>query len=690
MKRIGVDVGGTHTDLVLIDEATGEIAVHKVPTSVDDPSAGAVDAVGELCATAGIGLAELDYFIHGTTIATNIALEHNGARAGLITTDGFRDVLHIARHKRPLTFSLQLDLPWQSYPLVQRRHRLTVPERIVAPSGEIRVPLDEDAVRAAVRQLVAEGVEAIAVCFLTSYLNPAHEFRAGEIVAEEAPGIFISLSHQIVQQYREYERFSTTALNAFVGPKTARYLGRLADTLTERGLKADLHLMQSSGGCATVEAASRHPVTLLMSGPAGGLLGGIWAGRSAGYDSVITLDVGGTSADIGVAPGGELRFKHLLDTKIGAYHAMVPMAEVDAIGAGGGSIAYVDPGGLFQVGPRSAGADPGPCCYDRGGVEPTATDCLVALGRIAPDSFLGGRLPLNKALAVNAIEDHLCRPLGMGLAEAALGALKILNHNMIQAIEENSVRRGYDPRDFALVAFGGAGPLFACDIARELSIPTVIIPLIPGLTSALGLMTGDIAYDHSQTQMVMLDDVDVGALEKAYRDLEGRARAQLEADGFAPDDMVFLRLADCRYGGQGYELRCEAPGDATDPGFRDALAAFFNAAHEREYGQAFPERPVQLVNIRVTGIGRVPPVPPREIAAGGGEPAAPIGRDDIVFAVDGAPQPFTTPRFDRADLLAGNRIAGPAIIQQMDTTTVIPPDFTASVDRHGNLIITSA
>ena len=361
MRRVGVDVGGTHTDLVLIDDERGEFFVHKVPTSAGDPSLGAIAGLRALCRRAEIPPSAIDYFMHGTTIATNIILEHNGAKCGLITTEGFRDVLHIARHKRPHNFSLQLDLPWQKHELVARRHRLTVRERI-AGDGSVLLPLDEDGVRRAARELVAAGVESIAICFMFSFQNPAHERRAAEIVAAEAPGMHLSVSHEVIPLYREYERFSTTCLNAYVGPRTSRYLEKFDTALRGIGMKAGLHLMQSSGGCATLDAARRRSVTLLMSGPVGGVLGGAWVGVSAGLPSVITLDVGGTSADIGVAPNGELRYKHLLDTRIGDYHAMVPMAEVDTIGAGGGSIAYVDVAGQFQVGPKSAGADPGPCC----------------------------------------------------------------------------------------------------------------------------------------------------------------------------------------------------------------------------------------------------------------------------------------------------------------------------------------
>jgi N-methylhydantoinase A/oxoprolinase/acetone carboxylase beta subunit len=582
-------------------------------------------------------------------------------------------------------------LPWQTHPLVPRRRRIGVKERIVPP-GDVLVALDEAAARAAVRKLAAEGVEAIAVCFLFSFLNPAHERRVGEIIAEEAPDIFISLSHEVVPQYREYERFSTAALNAYVGPKTAIYLGRLARHLADKGVKAGLHLMQSSGGAATHEGAAKRPVMLLMSGPAGGLLGGIWVGKSAGFDSVVTLDVGGTSADIGVAPGGEVLYKHILDTRLGDYHAMVPMAEVDSIGAGGGSIAYIGTGGQFQVGPRSAGSEPGPCCYGRGGSEPTATDCLVALGRIDPASFLGGRLPLRSELATAAIAEKLAKPLDQSVEEAALGAIKILTHNMVQAIEINSVRRGYDPRDFALVAFGGGGPLFACDIARELGIPAVVIPTAPGLTSALGLLTTDVAYEQSRTTMQFVSTADITRLAAAYSELEADLHDQLVADGFNNDDIRLVRYADCRYRGQGYELRTPAPAGAINRGFLDRLARAFGAEHGRIYNHEYANRDVQIVNVRVVGIGTIPPLVPRPVEQGKEAPdtEARTSVAPVVFEVDGVARSLDTPRYWRAALKAGNRLAGPAIVDQMDTTTLIPPGFTARVDRFGNLVIAQA
>ena len=517
MKRIGVDVGGTFTDLILVDEESGRITVDKVPSTPDDPARGVVDGIRELCAKADVDLSQIDNLLHGTTVATNIALTHSGAEVGMITTEGMRDILHIARHKKPLNFSLQQELPWQSRPLVKRRHRLTVKERVTVPHGDVLVPLDEDEVRERVRELRAAGVEAVAVCFLHSYLNPAHEQRVKEILLEEFPEAYLSVSNEVLPLYREFERFSTVALNAYVGPKVSRYVARFDDAMREAGFSHGVQLMQSSGGMATAGSAAQRPVNLLMSGPVAGLIGGIWAGRMAGFDNVVTLDIGGTSADIGVAAGGQLRMRHLLDTKIGDYQAMVPMVDIDTIGAGGGSIAYVDQGGVFRVGPQSAGADPGPACYGRGGTLPTSTDAQLVLGRLRSDrGLLGGAMELDRDLAEQAVSS-IADELGMTVEEAALGALQIQKYGMTQAIELNSVRRGYDPREFTLVAAGGAGPLFACDIALELEIARVLVPPHPGILAATGLLATDLQHEFVATERHALKSLDMPQLSGAVR-----------------------------------------------------------------------------------------------------------------------------------------------------------------------------
>lgn len=690
MYTVGIDVGGTHTDLVLLDTKTGEIQVHKTPTTVQDPSKGAVLTLDEHIEKQGIAPKDISYLMHGTTIATNIALEHGGAKTGLITTEGFRDVLHMARHKRPQTFSLQLDLPWQKFPLVPRRWRHTVPERM-APPGIVLKPLDEDAVKSAVALLIEEGVEAIAICFLHSYLNPDHEAKAKQIVQNMAPNIFVTTSYEVTPQYREYERFSTTALNAYVGPTTSKYLGKMNDSLKKNGVEADLHLMQSSGGATTLQSAQINPVNLLMSGPVGGLMGGIFIGKSAGFNNVITLDVGGTSADIGVAPNGEILYKHILDTRLGDYHAMVPMAEIDAIGAGGGSIAYVDSGGQFQVGPRSAGANPGPASYDKGGIEPTATDCMLAMGWIDPSSFLGGRLTLQKDLALKSIKDNLCSPLNMSVEEAAAGAIHILTHSMTRACEINSIRRGFDVRDFALVAFGGAGPLFACAIANELSVSTIVIPPNPGLTSALGLLASDVVYEKSQTVMLDLNKATVDKLKRAYNGLESVLNSMLEKDGFEKEKVSLERAADCRYEGQGYELVTPYPNTikGSNKDFSEALANNFHAQHEKQYGKSFPEKNIQIVNIRARGRGataRIKASKLKKVSITKNK-VEPLSSAKAYFLSDGKLMHLETPRYSRKDLLPGHNISGPAIIDQMDSTTVVLPDWKAAIDQMGNIII---
>ena len=688
MKRLGVDVGGTFTDLIYVDDETGVVLVHKLPTTPDDPSRGTVKGVQELTAEAGQSPAALDQVFHGTTIATNIVIEHDGAKVGMITTEGYRDILHIARHKKPLNFSNYQDLPWQRFPIVRRRYRLTVPERITR-DGEVLVPLDEDAARERVRELKEAGVEAVSVCFLFSFLNPEHEARVAEIVREEFPEAFLSVSSEVLPQYREYERFSTVCLNAFIGPKVASYVRRLEDELRALEVRTGVHLMTSASGVATTDAAVARPVNLLMSGPVAGVVGGIWAGRQAGYENVITLDVGGTSADIGLAQGGKLRMKHLLDTKVGPYQAMIPMVDVDTIGAGGGSIAYVDGGGIFRVGPRSAGADPGPAAYGRGGVDATATDAMVVLGWLRPEAFLGGGMELQPERARKAFEDGPASALGMTVEEAAMGAVQILTHSMVQSIEENSVRKGFDPRDFALVAEGGAGPLFAAQIAIEVGTPDVLVPPYPGVTAAMGLLATDMVYEYAATSYQRLSALDAARLEARFAELEEEARRQLEDDGIPADRVVIQRVVDARYAGQGYELRVDVGSGAIDEAWVEKFRADFHDIHEREYSRRFEESDIEIPNIRVRGVGLMPPLETAEVERGDEKPpeAALIHEGNAWFRVGGELREVPTRYYDRAALRAGNRLEGPAIVHQYDSTTVIPPGLTASIDGYGNIVI---
>ncbi|WFP16348.1 hydantoinase B/oxoprolinase family protein [Citricoccus muralis] len=687
MKRIGVDVGGTFTDLYYSDDERREAVVEKVPSTPHDPSEAVIDGLKRLSQKAGISLSEVDQIVHGTTVATNTALTHRGAEVGMITTEGFRDILHIARHKKPHNFSLQQDLPWQTHPLVKRRHRLTVKERITAPDGDVLIPLDEDEVREKVCQLKAAGVEAIAVCLLHSYLNPDHERRIGAIVKEEFPEAYLSLSHDIVPLYREYERFSTTALNAFVGPTVSRYLYRLQAEVETMGYQREILLMQSSGGMVPIKEAAIRPVTLMMSGPVGGLVGGIWAGQQSGFENVITLDIGGTSADIGVAYQGELRMRHLLDTKIGDYQAMVPMVDIDTIGAGGGSIAYVDEGGVFRVGPQSAGATPGPVCYGKGGTQPASTDAQAVLGRMRPARMLAGSgmdLDLDSARkAVGELADRM----DMSVEEAALGALQIQKFGMTQAIEQNSVRRGYDPRDFTLVAAGGAGALFACEIAAELEVPHVLIPAHPGIIAATGLLATDESYEFVATSRFKIADAKPAEIQGHFDRLEAQATAQLDAENVPQDRRRIQWLADARYEGQGYEIRFDVPEGPVDEHWVSQVEAAFHEAHFEEYGHRFDHGVVEVINIRVEAIAVMDELPTPKPTAAGGLKDARVETRPVTFDSDGTAVTVETPFYDREKLGVGTTFVGPAIVEQYDSTTVVPPGFTVTVDEAGNLVI---
>ncbi len=693
MKRIGVDVGGTFTDLIYVDDEKGTVLVHKTPSTPADPSIATVEGIATLCEMAKIKPSELDQVFHGTTVATNIVIEHNGAEVGMITTRGYRDVLHIARHKKPMNFSLWQNLPWQAFPIARRRNRLTVNERILA-DGSIQIPLDDREVRAAVRKLKKAQVESVAVCLLFSFLNDTHEKRVAKIVREEFPEAFISVSSEVIPQYREYERFSTVALNAFIGPKVSNYVKRFDAELRKMGVKTGIQLMTSAAGVATPKAAIERPVNLLMSGPIAGVVGGIWAGKVAGEPNVITLDVGGTSADIGLAQDGKLRMKHLLDTKVGPYQAMIPMVDVDTIGAGGGSIAYIDSGGIFRVGPRSAGAIPGPAAYDQGGTEPTATDAIITLGWLRPELFLGGKKDLRADLTRKAIDSKIAKPLKMSTEEAALGIFKVLVHSMVDAIEQSSVRKGFDPREFALVAEGGGGPLFASHIAPEVGVKHVLVPNYPGITAALGLLTTDLVYEYTKTSYVLVSELAANPkasalLEKQFAVLEKDAMKQFAADKVAKSRIRLERVVDARYEGQGYELRVDAKGGAINAAWIKDIKNRFHDIHEREFSRRFEDADVQIPNIRVRAIGQMPGLKPTLVKKGTATP--PQGAlkltADAWFEKAGKPAKFKTKFYERTELRAGNHIAGPAIITQFDSTSVVPPGYTADVDKHGNLII---
>ncbi|MEE8434728.1 MAG: hydantoinase/oxoprolinase family protein, partial [bacterium] len=594
MKMIGVDVGGTFTDVVYVDTERNETFIHKVLTTPDDPSQGVMTGILELCRQKNIAPGALHHIYHGTTIATNAVLEYQGARTGIVTTKGYRDILHIGRHQRPQHYSIMQGIPWQERPLARRRHRKVVEERLVPPKGEVLVPLNEEEVRQAARELKAEGVESIAVCFLFSYLDPSHENRAAEILREEFPAAFVTTSSSVSPQFREFERFTTAALNAFIGPKVGFYINRLGDALRTAKIKAELHIMRSNGGVATLKMTTELPVLTLLSGPAAGVLGGAWSGDLCGRRRLITFDIGGTSADIGVVTDGRFSEATARDTWIAGYPVMVPMIDIQTVGAGGGSIAYVDSGGAFHVGPNSAGSRPGPAAYRRGGTQPTVTDANLVLGRLDKHQFLGGEMELDEVAASRVISE-LAGQLGLPEIEAAEGIITIVNSNMANAIRSRTVQKGIDPREYSLVAFGGAGPLHGAEVATMLSIPEVIVPLYPGLTSALGLLTTDLKYDSIKTEFQVSTDLDFRRLNDDFEAIQNSLAEQFQMDGIAPESVAFTRFTDARYVGQGYELRVGMPQGEITEAVMASVMEQFHRLHESEYGHFFPESPIEFV-----------------------------------------------------------------------------------------------
>ena len=687
MKLIGVDVGGTFTDIVLSDGETGAVAIGKVSTTPDDPSRGVLDGVVEICRREGVDPAEVAFVLHGTTTATNAVLEGKGARAGMITNEGFRDILHIARHQRVEHYSIRQELPWQSRPLVERRHRKTVRGRLVPPHGAELEPLDEAGVRRAAEELKAAGVESVAVCFLFSYLNPAHEDRAAAIVRDVMPDAFVTTSAAVSPQFREFERFTTAALATFIGPKVRRYIAHLEGALKEARVAGELRVMASNGGVATAVTIAEKPALTLLSGLAAGVLGGGWVGARAGRRKLITFDIGGTSADIGIIQDGVIAETDARSTQIAGFPLLMPMIDIHTIGAGGGSIAYRDPGGAFKVGPRSAGAVPGPAAYGRGGTEPTVTDANVMLGRLDARDVLGGGLRLDPD-AARRVVNGFAEAMGLDPMEAAEGILTVIDSNMANAVRSRTVQKGIDPRDFALVAFGGAGPLHGAAVAAMLDIPEVIVPPFPGITSAMGLLTTDLKYDAIRTAFQVSASVDLDRLNADFAAMEADLAAQFEADHIATGDRATSRAGDLRYVGQGYELRIPFPAGALGAGDLDAVFTRFHAAHAAEYGHSFAASPIEIVNVRVSGAGRMPKLADLRAPEGGSLAAALIRTEPCWFRVDGQLAALPTATYHRTLLPIGEVFAGPAIVLQTDSTTVVPPGASAVVDGAGNIVIT--
>ncbi len=677
---LAIDVGGTFTDVVAFDRARRLIWNAKVPTTPLDQSQGFDAGVAAAMAAAKTDAGSIAQVFHGTTIATNLILEGKGATAALLVTAGFRHVLEIGRHDIPRKSNLYA---WVRAP------RPVPPERIFeiggrhGPAGEEIERLDEAAVTRAARRIKALGIRAVAVCFIHGYANPAHERRARGLILAEHPNAMISLSAEVLPVFREYERSMVTILNSVVMPEVSTYVGRLEARLQARGVKAPLLLMKSSGGVTGAETVKRAPVHTALSGPAAGAVGAAFVGVAAGFRNLITIDIGGTSADISLIKDGAPGMTTA--ARIGEWPIPLAMVDVHTIGAGGGSIASIGKAGGLAVGPRSAGAEPGPVAYGRGGSEPTVTDAHLVLGHLPPH-LLGGALMLDRDAAARAIRDKVAKPLGLGVEQAARGILAVVDNNMMGAIRVVSVERGHDPRDFTLVPFGGAGPLHGGVLARLLGIKTILIPPAPGVLSALGLLVSNLKSDYAQTCLQRPPHYDHGAMERAFRDMEEAARQWFDHEGLPPAARTLGRLASMRYAGQGFEITVPWTSGAVDAAATANTVKAFHDLHRRLYTFAQEDTPVEIVTLHVAAIGRLAQPELPTVKAMDGIEAARAGMQRVAFA-DGARD---CPVYDRARLGAGGVLRGPAIVTQLDATTLLLPGQRAEIDRHGSLVVEEA
>ena len=670
--RIGVDVGGTFTDLAAVDDANGIVRLEKVGTTPADQSIGVATGLGALFARHGVPAAAVTYLGHGTTVCINAVLERKGARTGLVTTQGMRDLLELRRQIRDDLYDLQADKP---APLVPRDLRQEVPERMLA-SGDVGTPLDLDAVRSTISHLVAQGVEALAVCFLHSYVSPAHERAVAELARREFPDLYLSVSSDVLPEFREFERLSTTVMNAYVGPVMARYLRRFEERVAELGLPARPLILQSNGGVATVAQVRERPVYTMASGPTAGVTGAAYLAGRAGHPRIITFDMGGTSTDVSVVEQGTP--VTAAQKSYHGYPVKAAMLDVDSIGAGGGSLAWIDPGGFLRVGPRSAGAEPGPAAYGRGGESPTVTDANLALGRLDADYFLGGAMRLDSERATVTLERDVARPLGLSVTDAALGIMKVVDAGMAAAIRLATVERGRDPRHFTLVAFGGAGPMHAAAVARLLGIPRVLVPPNPGVLCALGLLVADVRTELSRTALRPTDRTTPAELAAIFADLESRAVEWARRGALPVDQIELTRSIEMRYARQNHELAVQV---GRQP-MAAVLARRFHQAHRQAFGYASPDEPTELVTFRVTAT-----LPVARPTIGGsfeaGEPSR--GMRPVYF--ESTKGFVETPVLERRRLAPGHSFGGPAVIEQVDCTTVVEPGQTATVDPDGNLVI---
>jgi N-methylhydantoinase A len=660
MRRVGIDVGGTFTDVVLLDSQSGEVWSAKVPTTPKDPTKGALNGLRAILARSKSEPAAIDFIGHGTTIATNMVIEGKGAVTGLITTKGFRDILELRRgwrHDRADLYDLFFEAPRQ---LVQRRHRLEITER-VAYDGAVECEVDSNEIAERIAELKSEGIEAIAVCLINSPINGDNERQALNMIRERVNDTFVSGSIEVNPEIMEYERTCTTVMNALLGPRCGQYGRRFTENARSIGLKSDVYFMQSNGGLASPELVSALPVTLLESGPAGGVTAATRLCERLGIANAITGDMGGTSFDVSLIRDGQPELRN--STMINTYTVRAPNIDIISIGAGGGSIAWIDEGGGVRIGPESAGAEPGPVCYGRGGTRPTVTDCNLILGYVDPSSFLGGDFALDVEAARRAIAEHLATPLGVTIEEAATTVRQVANALMAQAMRLATVERGYDPRDFIFIPYGGAGPVHAVDLARELEIPKVVLPPMPGLFSAFGMLVADAVQDLQASVVSTADDTNPAMVEALFAGLEAEARQRLRDANVGADDIRIERRSDCQYLGQGETLQVTFPEGPITRESIDALAQNFIAEHRRRWNFDVANRPVRIVNLRLRIVGRIGSFAVSETQKRNGEALQPVGRARIYD--DG--RWIEMPRYRREDLRRGDELDGPLVVEEIST-----------------------
>lgn len=679
MYRIGVDVGGTFTDFTLLDETSGEIHFYKTPSTPHDPSEAIENGLRGMLDGLGLAPEGVSYLGHGTTVATNIVIERRGAKTGLVTTKGFRDVLELGRQARPSIYDYRVEKPPV---LIPRDRRVEVVER-VGPAGEILTELDEASLETAVRKLKEIGVESVAICFLHSYRRPEHEARAKAVVEAILPDAYTTLSSEILPEFREFERMSTVAVNAFVGPKMGAYLERFRNRVRNVGIPVEPYTIHSNGGLMSADTVYANPVRTCVSGPAAGVVGAAEIGRTAGLPNLITFDVGGTSTDVSLIADATPLFTSA--RLVAGYPVKTPMLDIHVIGAGGGSIAAIDDAGSMKVGPRSAGAAPGPVAYGRGGTEPTITDANLCLGRLDAGTLLGGRMQIHLEAARAVIQNTIATPLGLSLEEAAHGIIQIANANMSRAIRSVSVEKGYDVSEFALCAFGGAGPLHAAEVAVECGLPRILIPREPGTLCARGMLLTDLSSDYVRSYFADSTAESWQHVLTLFDAMTEDGQLWLDKEEVPNDRRRFKRVLDARYRGQNFEVKVDC--DGVRPDELEELEERFHAAHTKEYGYDIRHRAIQFVSARLQAIGDVPKAPQAEVVGGTSLEAALAGSRRVYF--DAKHGWVDTPIYRRGDLPPETEFSGPAIINEMSATSLILPGQTVRADRWGNLIVST-